>query len=59
MLHPCNLDELPTVEPVTPQLAKLLKGDKTSDLRSIETSTDWTEALGVYPEVMSRHCPAK
>ena len=59
MLRPCNLDKLPAVEPVGPQLTKLLKCDKTSELRPIETFLDWAEAWGVYAGVMSKHCPAK
>ncbi len=59
MLRPCNLDKLPAVEPVGPQLTKLLKCDKTSELKPIENFTDWAEAWGVYAGVMSRHCPAK
>ncbi len=59
MLRPCNLDKLPAVEPVGPQLTKLLKCDKTSDLKPVESFLDWAEAWGVYAGVVSKHFPAK
>ena len=59
MLRPCNLDKLPAVEPVGPHLTKLLKCDKTSELKPIENFLDWAEAWGVYAGVMSKYNPTQ
>ena len=52
LLRPCNLPYLPPVEPVGSQLEKLLKCEKNSDLRPIQSFLDWSEAWCVYAAIV-------
>ena len=57
MLRPCNLDKLPSVEPVGPQLSRLLRCEKGSELKPIQCFSEWAEAWAVYAGVVSRQRP--
>ena len=60
LLRPCNLDKLPDVEPVGPQLTRLLKCDrKSSELQAISSFRDWAEAWAVYAGVVFQCHPEK
>ena len=54
LLRPNNLKKLPTEEPSQFQLSKLLR----SDLQSITTFADWSEAWAVYVGVLAKDATA-
>ena len=55
LLRPCNLKKLPTTEPSTFQITKMLR----SDLAQVRSFVDWAEAWAVYTGVLSSHDPSK
>ena len=52
LLRPCNLVQLPQVEPVGAQLIKLVKCQKNSSMQPIHSFLDWAEAWCVYASMM-------
>ena len=52
LLRPCNLVQLPQVEPVDAQLIKLVKCEKNSSMQPIRSFLDWAEAWCVYASIM-------
>ena len=59
LLLPCNIERLPSTEPMGPQLNKLLKGEKGSELRLIRNFVDWAEAWAVYSGVVCQSDPKR
>eukprot|EP00112_Aurelia_sp_Birch-Aquarium-sp1_P002006 Seg122.9 transcript_id=Seg122.9/GoldUCD/mRNA.D3Y31 product="hypothetical protein" protein_id=Seg122.9/GoldUCD/D3Y31 len=57
MLRPCNLDKLPAIEPAGPQLSRLLKCEKGSELKPIQSFVERAEAWAVYAGVVSLQQP--
>ena len=55
LLRPVNLRKLPTEEPNQLQLTRLLR----SELQSISTFVDWSEAWAVYVAVLTKKAPEK
>ncbi len=54
LLRPCNIIQLPPVEPAEAQLTKLLKCDRGSELKLIRSFMDWAEAWGVFAGIMHK-----
>ena len=59
LLLPCNIEKLPSTEPMGPQLNKLLKGEKSSELHLIRNFIDWAEAWAVYAGVVCQSDPKR
>ena len=57
LLLPCNIEKLPSTEPMGPQLNKLLKSEKGSELCLIHNFIDWAEAWAVYSGVLCQSDP--
>ena len=55
LLRLCNLNILPTVEPTSTQLTRLLR----TDLHPIESFVDWAEAWAVYAALVAKVAPEK
>lgn len=55
LLRLCNLNSLPTVEPTSIQLARLLR----TDLQPVESFVDWAEAWAVYAALVAKTAPEK
>ena len=55
LLRPCNLTKLPSREPRSGQLAKMLK----EDLLPVATFSEWAEAWAVYTGIIARKAPGK
>ena len=59
LLRPCNIEKLPSTEPMGPQLNKLLKCEKGSELQLVKNFVEWAEAWAVYSGVVCQNDPSK
>ena len=55
LLRPCHLKKLPTTEPSSFQILRMIR----SDLAPVRSFVDWAETWAVYTGVLSDHDPKK